>query len=34
VNFLNAWIASRTSNHWLERKRAYWFKSTDWQTKL
>jgi polar amino acid transport system substrate-binding protein len=34
VNFLNAWIASRTSNHWLERKREYWFKSTDWQTKL
>jgi polar amino acid transport system substrate-binding protein len=34
VNFLNAWIASRTSNHWLERKRDYWFKSTDWQSKL
>lgn len=34
VNFLNSWIASRTSNHWLERRREYWFKSTDWQTKL
>jgi polar amino acid transport system substrate-binding protein len=34
VNYLNAWIASRTSNKWLERKRDYWFKSTDWQTKL
>jgi polar amino acid transport system substrate-binding protein len=34
VNYLNAWIASRTSNKWLERKRDYWFRSTEWQTKL
>jgi polar amino acid transport system substrate-binding protein len=34
VNYLNAWIASRTSNKWLERKRDYWFKSTEWQSKL
>jgi polar amino acid transport system substrate-binding protein len=34
VNYLNAWIASRTSNKWLDRKRDYWFKSTEWQSKL
>ncbi|MGA8038111.1 MAG: transporter substrate-binding domain-containing protein [Candidatus Acidiferrales bacterium] len=34
VNYLNSWIASRTSNRWLLRKREYWFKSTDWENKL
>lgn len=34
VNFLNSWIASRTANGWLEKRRAYWFKSTDWANDL
>ncbi len=34
VNFLNSWIAARTSNKWLQRKREYWFKGTDWEKNL
>jgi polar amino acid transport system substrate-binding protein len=34
VNFLNSWIYSRTANNWLEQKRTYWFKTTDWQSQL
>ena len=31
VFFLNAWIASRESDHWLEQRRTYWFKTLDWE---
>lgn len=34
VNFLNAWIASRAANKWLEERSAYWFKTTDWAKDL
>jgi len=34
VNFLNSWIAARTSNKWLQRKRDYWFKGTDWEKNI
>jgi len=34
VNFLNSWIYSRTANDWLEGRRAYWFKTTDWSSHL
>ena len=34
VFFLNAWIASRESDHWLEERRTYWFKTLDWETNL
>jgi polar amino acid transport system substrate-binding protein len=34
VNFLNSWIYSRTANDWLEERRNYWFKTTDWSTRL
>jgi polar amino acid transport system substrate-binding protein len=34
VFFLNAWIASRESDHWLDQRRAYWFKSLDWESTL
>jgi polar amino acid transport system substrate-binding protein len=34
VNYLNSWIAARTENRWLETRRAYWFKSTDWEKNL
>ena len=34
VNFLNSWIGSRTANGWLERRRAYWFKSMEWAKDL
>jgi polar amino acid transport system substrate-binding protein len=34
VNFLNAWIASRTADEWLEGRRTYWFKSMDWAKNL
>lgn len=30
LNFLNAWIAARTADKWLERTHAYWFDGTDW----
>ena len=34
VFFLNAWIASRESDHWLEQRRTYWFKTLDWEANL
>jgi polar amino acid transport system substrate-binding protein len=34
VNFLNSWIYSRKANDWLEDRRTYWFKTTDWSTRL
>lgn len=34
VNFLNSWIYSRTANTWLEDRRTYWFKTTDWSKNL
>ncbi len=34
VNFLNSWIYSRTANDWLESRRTYWFKTTDWSSRL
>jgi polar amino acid transport system substrate-binding protein len=34
VNFLNSWIYSRTANTWLEDRRTYWFKTTDWSSRL
>jgi polar amino acid transport system substrate-binding protein len=34
VNFLNSWIYSRTANNWLEDRRTYWFKTTNWSTRL
>jgi polar amino acid transport system substrate-binding protein len=34
INFLNAWIASRTADEWLDGRRNYWFKSMDWAKNL
>jgi len=34
VFFLNAWITSRESDHWLEQRRTYWFKTLDWEANL
>jgi polar amino acid transport system substrate-binding protein len=34
VNFLNSWITARTDNHWLEERRNYWFKTTEWEKNL
>jgi polar amino acid transport system substrate-binding protein len=34
VNFLNSWIEARTVNKWLENRRNYWFKTTDWEKRL
>jgi polar amino acid transport system substrate-binding protein len=34
ILFLNAWIASRESDHWLEQRRNYWFKTLDWENNL
>jgi polar amino acid transport system substrate-binding protein len=34
VNFLNSWIAAHTVDKWLERRRGYWFKATDWAKDL
>jgi polar amino acid transport system substrate-binding protein len=34
INFLNSWIAARTDNGWLENRRAYWFKGTEWSKDL
>jgi polar amino acid transport system substrate-binding protein len=34
VNYLNAWIASRTADQWIEERLNYWFKTTDWSKKL
>lgn len=30
LNFLNAWIASRKADTWLEKSYSYWFESFDW----
>jgi polar amino acid transport system substrate-binding protein len=34
INFLNSWIAARTASKWLEERRTYWFKNTDWTKDL
>jgi polar amino acid transport system substrate-binding protein len=34
IDYLNAWIEARTVNKWLESRRNYWFKTTDWEKKL
>jgi polar amino acid transport system substrate-binding protein len=34
VNFLNSWIEARTASKWLEERRTYWFKNTDWTKDL
>lgn len=34
INYLNTWIEARTINKWLERRRNYWFNSTDWADRL
>jgi polar amino acid transport system substrate-binding protein len=34
INYLNSWIEARTVNQWLERRRNYWFKTTEWEKCL
>lgn len=34
VNYLNSWISARTVNKWLDERRNYWFKTTDWAGNL
>jgi polar amino acid transport system substrate-binding protein len=34
INFLNSWIEARTASKWLEERRTYWFKNTDWTKDL
>ena len=34
INFLNSWIEARTASKWLEERRTYWFKNTDWMKDL
>ncbi len=34
INYLNSWIEARTVNQWLERRRNYWFKTTEWEKRL
>lgn len=34
INFLNSWIEARTVDKWLENRRTYWFKTTDWAKSL
>lgn len=34
VNFLNSWIEAHTVDKWLEQRRDYWFKTTDWAKDL
>ncbi len=34
VNFLNSWIEAHTVDKWLEQRRGYWFKTTDWAKDL
>jgi polar amino acid transport system substrate-binding protein len=34
IDYLNAWIEARTVNKWLERRRNYWFRATDWEKRL
>jgi polar amino acid transport system substrate-binding protein len=30
LNFLNAWVAARTADRWVNATREYWFESRDW----
>lgn len=30
LNYLNAWVAARHADHWLDTSYAYWFNSYDW----
>src|SRR5271154_6365963 len=34
IDYLNAWIEARTVNKWLERRRNYWLRATDWGKRL
>lgn len=34
LNYLNAWIESRTSDKWIETTRDYWFETMDWAQEL
>lgn len=34
VNFLNAWIATRTADAWLASTHRFWFDSLDWQREI
>jgi polar amino acid transport system substrate-binding protein len=34
VNFLNSWIEAHTVDKWLEQRRGFWFKTTDWGKDL
>jgi polar amino acid transport system substrate-binding protein len=34
INYLNSWIEARTVNKWLENRRNYWFRTTDWEKRL
>ena len=34
VNFLNSWIAARSADRWIETRRRYWFKTTEWAANL
>jgi hypothetical protein len=34
INFLNSWIGAHTADKWLEERRNYWFKNTDWLKDL
>jgi polar amino acid transport system substrate-binding protein len=34
INYLNTWIEAPTINKWLERRRNYWFGSTDRADRL
>ena len=34
VNFLNAWIVSRSADAWLESTRRYWFESLAWREQV
>ena len=34
INYLDSWIEARTINKWLENRRNYWFRTTDWEKRL
>jgi polar amino acid transport system substrate-binding protein len=34
VNYLNSWIAARRADKWINTRRKYWFKTTDWAANL
>jgi hypothetical protein len=34
VNFLNAWIAAKKAEGYIEKTYAYWFLSTDWLSRV